>query len=614
MTRSASAAAAPAPAAPIPRVAPTRGELVAELTEVVGAPHEARFIVEEALGLGLERALSATAPLPDAAVSAARAMAARRAAGEPLQYVFGHWPFRSLDLRVDERVLIPRPETEQVVEVALAEARRLAAGAASREGLVLADAGTGSGAIALALATELGPDVVSEVWATDASADALAVAHLNLEAVERSGVPGSRRPLPAVTLVEGSWLEPLPASLRGRVDLVVSNPPYVSEAEWFGLAAEVRCEPRSALVAGAASDGTAGLADVEAVLRRSLDWLRRPGTVVVELAPHQATAAATMAASLGYDETAVELDLAGRPRAWSPGPASKEEGMGEHEAQAGTGGAEPAKDLDTPTGEVVAIGAASAPAVYHGADTDSVSPKVVGIDDAEFEAALAEGAVVAVPGVGGYCLAVRVGTPGAEARLEAIAADPDGPHYAVGHRDDVRGLTSGWTVELERLLERCWPGPVDVFLPRASADGDDGAAPAGDVEGVGEPDGPSQPTAPSAGDPQDSSDTPRGGWAVTVGMPDGRALRRLCKQHGPWRTVPLTFNEASEVAHAFDVADVALVVDGGRRDGEPPTLVDATVTPVRVLREGALPSNFIDATLAMGARKRWFSRARSKEA
>jgi hypothetical protein len=87
-------------------------------------------------------------------------------------------------------------------------------------------------------------------------------------------------------------------------------------------------------------------------------------------------------------------------------------------------------------------------------------------------------------------------------------------------------------------------------------------------------------------------------------------LRRLCKEHGPWRTIPLNFNEPSEVAHAFDVADVALVVDGGRREGEPPTLVDATVTPVRILREGALPSQFIDATMAMGSRKRWFSRSR----
>ncbi len=259
--------------------------------------------------------------------------------------------------------------------------------------------------------------------------------------------------------------------------------------------------------------------------------------------------------------------------------------------------------------------------MYDGTDTDVEGPKVVGIADAEVEAALADGAVVAVPGVGGYCLAVRVGTPGAESRLEAIAADPDGPHYAVGHVEDVRGLTSGWTDELERLLQRCWPGPVDVFLPRAAASAGAGA-PASDATGGNgvDTDGPAEDEAHDApvcdvevaGEPSQPIDAERGGWAVTVGMPDGRALRRLCKQHGPWRTVPLTFNEASEVAHAFDVADVALVVDGGRRDGELPTLVDATVTPVRVLREGALPANFIDATMAMGGRRRLFRRARSK--
>jgi tRNA A37 threonylcarbamoyladenosine synthetase subunit TsaC/SUA5/YrdC len=219
---------------------------------------------------------------------------------------------------------------------------------------------------------------------------------------------------------------------------------------------------------------------------------------------------------------------------------------------------------------------------------------------------LAEGSVVAVPGVGGYCLAVQVGTP-AEARLEVLAADPDGPHYAVGNRDDVRPLTSGWTDELERLLDRCWPGPVDVFLPRAST-GLTGEVPVVSTAGPGEDE--DHRTGEVRVEPEDAD---AGGWAVTVGMPEGRALRRLCKEHGPWRTIPLTYNEASQVANSFEAADVALVVDGGTRDGEMPTLVDATVSPVRVLREGALPSNFIDATMAMGARKRWFGRSRSKE-
>jgi tRNA A37 threonylcarbamoyladenosine synthetase subunit TsaC/SUA5/YrdC len=213
-------------------------------------------------------------------------------------------------------------------------------------------------------------------------------------------------------------------------------------------------------------------------------------------------------------------------------------------------------------------------------------PPVVTTGSAAIGSALAGGAVVAVPAVGGYSLAVQLDAPGAQARLEALAADPDGPHYVVGQREDVRALTSGWSNEVAQLLERCWPGPVDVFLPRAEA-----------ADGAG---------SPHLFDQEE--ETPVQAWAVTVGMPEGRALRRLCKEHGPWRTIPLTYNDPSEVAHAFGAGDVALVVDGGRREGEPPTLVDASVSPVRVLREGALPSSFIEATMAMSARRRLFGR------
>jgi tRNA A37 threonylcarbamoyladenosine synthetase subunit TsaC/SUA5/YrdC len=91
-------------------------------------------------------------------------------------------------------------------------------------------------------------------------------------------------------------------------------------------------------------------------------------------------------------------------------------------------------------------------------------------------------------------------------------------------------------------------------------------------------------------------------------MPDGRALRRLCREQGPWRTVPLRFTEAEEVAQAFRAEDVAVVVDGGRREGQLPTVVDATVTPIRVLREGALPASFIEGTMLMSTRRKLFSR------
>jgi tRNA A37 threonylcarbamoyladenosine synthetase subunit TsaC/SUA5/YrdC len=248
-------------------------------------------------------------------------------------------------------------------------------------------------------------------------------------------------------------------------------------------------------------------------------------------------------------------------------------------------------------------------------DSDAARPPVVEAGAMAVVDALGAGAIVAVPNVGGYSLAVRAGSSGDEAKLVELAADPDGPHYAVGQIDDVRALTSGWTDELGTLLQRCWPGPVEVFLPwagagaghepeadareGASADPDGGAAGGGAAGG-----GVAGGGAPGGGAAEGAA------WAAVVGMPDGRALRRLCREQGPWRTVPLRFNEAEEVAQAFGVDDVALVVDGGRREGLLPTVVDATVTPIRVLREGALPTSFIEGTMLMSTRRRFFSRSK----
>jgi release factor glutamine methyltransferase len=296
-------APAPAPATSPAVAALSRAALVDELAAHLGARHEARFIVDEVLA-GERSALGRPHAVPAPVAEEAHAMAARRAAGEPLQYVFGHWPFRALDLTVTPQVLIPRPETEQVVEVVLAELRAL--GVADP---VVVDAGTGSGAIALALATEA-PGAA--VWATDVSADALAVATANLARVRHAiARPGDTVD---VTFVEGSWLEPLPPALRGMVNLVVANPPYVAESEWAGLPAEVRAEPRVALVAASGPDGTPGLACVEAVLEQARTWLTRPGVVVIELAPQQAAAATARATALGYGAVRVEPDLTGRPR------------------------------------------------------------------------------------------------------------------------------------------------------------------------------------------------------------------------------------------------------------------------------------------------------------
>ncbi len=243
---------------------------------------------------------------------------------------------------------------------------------------------------------------------------------------------------------------------------------------------------------------------------------------------------------------------------------------------------------------------------------DEPRPPLVGVGAASVAEALGAGSIVAVPNVGGYSLVVRAGSVSDEARLAELAADPDGPHYAVGQMEDVRALTSGWTHELATLLERCWPGPVEVFLPSA------GSAAGPNGEGAGEPaaaeeDGEPTVSAGHQGAPDDGAPE-YGAWAVVVGMPDGRALRRLCREQGPWRTVPLRFTEAEEVAHAFLAHDVALVVDGGRREGPSPTVVDATVNPIRVLREGALPASFIEGTMLMSRRRKLFSRTKKPAA
>jgi release factor glutamine methyltransferase len=267
----------------------------------LGSDVEARWLVEQVAGQARP-----IGPVGDEARHRFDALLARRADGEPLQYVLGEWGFRTLDLMVDRRVLIPRPETEQVVEVALAELDRIAAGSSSGDSLIAVDLGTGSGAIALALAAER--DRV-EVWATDVSPSALAVAAANrLRVANRPGVQS--RAASRVHLVEGAWWTALPARLRGRVDLLVSNPPYIASAEMSDLDQEVvGWEPRLALEAG-----PTGLEAVREILGGAHAWLGPKGVVVIEIAPNQAAAATDLARSAGFGAVEVRSDLAGRDR------------------------------------------------------------------------------------------------------------------------------------------------------------------------------------------------------------------------------------------------------------------------------------------------------------
>lgn len=213
----------------------------------------------------------------------------RRARREPLQYIDGTAAFRNLVLRVDPRVLIPRPETEVLVQQVLDWAR-------GREALAAVDVGTGSGAIALALATE---GLFARVVAVDSQAEALAAARENL-ALAAPGAP--------VELRQGDLLAPV----RGEsFDVVVSNPPYVGDEERDGLDPEVReWEPASALFAG-----VGGMDVIRRLVPQAADALKPGGLLALEIGAAQGAAVArVIEATNAFGAPRVRPDLAGRDR------------------------------------------------------------------------------------------------------------------------------------------------------------------------------------------------------------------------------------------------------------------------------------------------------------
>ena len=261
-------------------VAAPRAEAEGLLAHVLSQPRHACYLEPDA-------------PLTADETARLRSLVARRADGVPLQYLTGTETFRGLELEVTPDVLIPRPETEGVVDAAL---RVLADRRSAGPPAVVADIGTGSGCLALALA-RVRPDVV--VYATDCSAAALAVAERN---ARRLGLADR------VTFLCGDLFEPL---ARGgvRVDLVVSNPPYVADEHLTTLQIEVRHEPESAL-----RGGVDGLHFYRRIVAEAGSVLAEGAGIVVELGYGQADAVGALARGAGFDVARIDPDFQRIPR------------------------------------------------------------------------------------------------------------------------------------------------------------------------------------------------------------------------------------------------------------------------------------------------------------
>ena len=225
-------------------------------------------------------------PLDAPELSAYRELIKRRLGGEPVAYLVGKQEFWSLPFAVDARVLVPRPETEGLVEAALALLKGRAAPS-------LADIGTGSGAIAVAVAHER-PD--ARIVAVDRSAPALEVARANAAANEVD-----------VEFLEGDLLQPLDG--LGLFDVIASNPPYIADGDLPSLQAEVRREPRSALLAG-----VDGLDVLRRLCATASPYLVSDGALVLEVGRGQAPSVVELALAAGFTDVSTRKDLAGIDR------------------------------------------------------------------------------------------------------------------------------------------------------------------------------------------------------------------------------------------------------------------------------------------------------------
>lgn len=263
---------------------------------VESARLNAERLLADVLGLSrIELFMQHDRPVLGPELDRYRDLVRRRAGGEPLQTILGETEFYSRSFKVEPGVFIPRPETERLVEIA---ASLLAPGDRNLLQPVAVEIGTGTGVIAVSLALEL-PRLM--VWATDLNPAAVDLAKRN---AHRHGVEGR------VEVLRGSRFDPLPAHLKGGVDLLVSNPPYIASAEIAGLAREVADhDPRLALDGGAD-----GLDFYRALAHGLAGWLRPGGLVALEIGAEQGLAVPAIFAASGVMDLVVHKDYAGRDR------------------------------------------------------------------------------------------------------------------------------------------------------------------------------------------------------------------------------------------------------------------------------------------------------------
>jgi release factor glutamine methyltransferase len=271
--------------------------MLAATAEQLGNAQEARWLCEHASGMdSAEFSAEQDQLVTVACAKSLNSMVRDRLSGVPLQYVMKRWAFRHLDIMVDKRVLIPRPETEQVVQVALDIARKTS----SDQALRVVDLGTGSGVIGLSMAFELGAEA-AHVWLTDASVDALDVARANMVGIGRAAAN--------VRVVHGSWWDALPQDIAGQIDIAICNPPYIAQGD-SEVAPDVHLyEPHSALYA---SDN--GLSDLRTVVEGASSWLKKSGWLVLEIGYQQGAEVLAMMSASGFVGAEIKQDLSGRDR------------------------------------------------------------------------------------------------------------------------------------------------------------------------------------------------------------------------------------------------------------------------------------------------------------